>query len=120
MSFMLRHTRFVLVGMTFTALSTCPTQTHNTGVSTSRIVIHGRTVGVEINALGRDYEQAAGVPDVASGVVNLMALSVMAPPLLTYVGDHVAVLADSRHCASRLGTVHAADTRLIIATCAIV
>jgi hypothetical protein len=46
-------------------------QAHDAGVSTSRIVIDGRTVDVEINALGRYYEQAAGVriADKASGEV---------------------------------------------------
>ena len=58
MSFMAQHTLLVLVGVTFAALSSCSAQAHNAGMSTSRIVIHGRTLDVEINALGRDYERA--------------------------------------------------------------
>jgi hypothetical protein len=116
MSFMGQHTLLVLVGVTFTALSTCSAEAHNTGMSTSRLVIHGRTLEVEINALGRDYERAAGVrlTEAASGVVNPVALSVMAPSLLAYIGDHIAVLAGGRHCASRPGTARAADTHVFV------
>src|SRR6516225_6792879 len=69
MSFMAQHTLLVLVGVTFAALSSCSAQAHNAGMSTSRIVIHGRTLDVEINALGRDYERATGVrlTEAASG-----------------------------------------------------
>jgi hypothetical protein len=76
-------------------------------------VIHGRTLDVEINALGRDYDRAAGVrlTEAASGVVNPVAASVMAPSLLSYIGDHVAVLAGGRHCTSRPGTARARHAR---------
>jgi hypothetical protein len=116
MSFMVRHTRLLLVGVTFIALSTCLAQAHNAGVSTSRIVIHGQAVDVEINSLGRDYELAAGVrlTEATSGIVNPVALSVMAPALLTYIGDHIAVLASGRHCASRPGTARAVDTHVLV------
>ena len=93
-----------------------PALSHNAGVSTSRIVIAGRTVDVEINALARDYEQASGVriADKASGEVNAVALSVMAPALLGYVGDHVAVLAGDRRCVPGTGMAKAADTHVSV------
>jgi hydrogenase/urease accessory protein HupE len=91
-------------------------QAHNAGVSTSRIEIHGRTVEVEINALGRDYEKSAGVriTEAVTGEVNRVALGVMAPSVLTYVGDHVAVLADGQQCAPSLGTALPADTHVLV------
>lgn len=52
---------FVVAGMVVAILAMSPVQAHNAGVSTSRIAIRERTVDVEINALGRDYETAAGV-----------------------------------------------------------
>jgi hypothetical protein len=72
MSFMLRHAWLVLPSIFVAALTTWPVQAHNAGVSTSRIVKRDSVVDVEINALGRDYEQAAGVriTEAASGVVN--------------------------------------------------
>src|ERR1700730_18949538 len=51
---------FVVAGMAVAILAMSPAQAHNAGVSTSRVAIHGRTIDVEINALGRDYETAAG------------------------------------------------------------
>jgi len=33
---------------------------------------------------------------------------------LTYIGDHIAVLAGGRHCASRPGTARAADTHVFV------
>jgi hydrogenase/urease accessory protein HupE len=94
-----------------------PALAHNAGVSTSRIIIAGRTVEVEINALARDYEQAVGVriADKGSGEVNAVALAVMAPAILKYVDNHVAVLADSQHCAPGTGTAKAADTHVLVA-----
>ena len=110
------HSWFVLVNVTFAALAMWPAQAHIAGVSTSRIVIRGRTVEAEINALGRDYEKAANVrvTEAVSGVVNAVALAVMAPSVLTYVGDHVAVLAGSRRCMPALATARPADTHVLV------
>jgi hydrogenase/urease accessory protein HupE len=93
-----------------------PAHAHNTGVSTSRIEISGRTVKAEINALGRDYEKAAGVrvAETGSGAVNPVALAVMAPSILAYVGDHVAVFAGDTRCTPRPGTARAADTHVLV------
>jgi hypothetical protein len=92
---------FVAAGMALAVIATA--QAHNAGVSTSRIAIDGRTVDVEINALGRDYEQATGVriTEKGSGEVNPVALAVMAPSILNYVGGRVAVLAGGK--AARRG-----------------
>ncbi len=83
-----------------------PAHAHNAGVSTSRIVIHGRTIDIEINALARDYEIATGVriADKGSGEVNPVALAVMAPAIVAYVSDHVAVLAAGQRCTAGPGT----------------
>ena len=93
-----------------------PARSHNVGVSASRIVIAGRTVEVEINALARDDEQAAGarIADKGSGEVNPVALAVMAPAILSYVGDHAAVLAGDQRCAPGTGTAKAADTHVLV------
>src|SRR5215831_8690053 len=90
-----------LAGVAIAAVATWEAQAHNAGVSTSRIVIHGRTVDVEINALGRDYEKSTGVriTEPGSGEVNRVALAIMAPSVLTYIGDHVAVFAGVQRCA---------------------
>ena len=86
---------------------------HIAGVSTSRIAVHGRTVELEINALGRDYEKAANVRITeATGEVNPVALAVMAPAILGYVGDHVAVLAGGERCDPGQATAKAADTHV--------
>ena len=84
----------ILVGLALAALAVLPAQAHNAGSSTSRLTISERSVSVEINALELDYEKAAGVRliEAGSGVVNAVALAVMAPSVLRYVGDHVAVL----------------------------
>jgi len=84
-----------LASVAVAAVATWEAQAHNAGVSTSRIVIHDRRVDVEINALGRDYEKAAGVriTEAGSGEVNRVALAIMAPSVFTYIGDHVAVFA---------------------------
>jgi hydrogenase/urease accessory protein HupE len=103
----------VVAGVAFAVIAMSPAQAHNAGVSTSRIVIHDRTVEVEINALGRDYEQAAAVRIAdKSGEVNPVALALMAPSILKYVGDHVAVLAAGQHCMPETGTANAADTHV--------
>jgi hydrogenase/urease accessory protein HupE len=106
----------ILAGLAFAALAAVPAQAHNAGVSTSRITINDRSVSVEINALGRDYEKAAGVRflEAGSGVVNPVALAVMAPAVLTYVGDHVAVLAGSQPCAREAPTARPADTHVLV------
>src|SRR6266481_8068337 len=57
----------VLASVAVAAIATWEAQAHNVGVSTSRIVVHGRTVEVEINALGRDYEKSAGVRITEAG-----------------------------------------------------
>ena len=56
-----RCQRLPLWGALFAALLASPAYAHDAGVSTSRIVVNGRTVDVEVNARGRDYEQATGV-----------------------------------------------------------
>jgi hydrogenase/urease accessory protein HupE len=105
-----------LVGVAVAAAATWEVQAHNAGVSTSRIVVDGRTVEVEINALGRDYEKSAGVriTEPGSGEVNRVALAVMAPSVLTYIGDHVAVFAGGQQCAPGRGTALPADTHVLV------
>ena len=105
-----------LASVAVATVATWEAQAHNAGVSTSRIVIHGRTVEVEINALGRDYEKAAGVriTEAGSGEVNRVALAIMAPSVLTYVGDHVAVFAGEQRCAPGPGTTRPADTHVLV------
>jgi hydrogenase/urease accessory protein HupE len=105
---------FVIVGVAVLAMPSA--RAHNAGVSTSRVVIAGRTVEVEINALARDYEQAVGVriADKGTGEVNSVALSVMAPAILSYVGDHVVVLASDQRCAPGHGMAKAADTHVLV------
>ena len=105
----------VLAGVVVAAIAVWPAGAHNAGISTSRIVIRGRTVDAEINALGRDYEKATGVriTETASGAVNAVALAVMAPSLLAYVGNHVAVLAGDRRCQAAPGSARAADTHVL-------
>jgi hydrogenase/urease accessory protein HupE len=105
-----------LASVAVAAVATSEAQAHNAGVSTSRIVIHGGTVDVEINALGRDYEKAAGVriTEAGSGEVNRVALAIMAPSVLTYVGDHVVVFAGRQRCAPRPGTARPADTHVLV------
>jgi hydrogenase/urease accessory protein HupE len=105
----------VLAGAALAVSATSPALAHNAGVSTSRIVIHGRTVEIEINALGRDYEQAAGIRIAdKSGEVNPVALAVMAPSILKYVGDHVAVFGGDQRCTPEPGTAKAADTHVAV------
>jgi HupE / UreJ protein len=106
----------ILAGLAFAAVAALPAQAHNAGVSTSRLAIRGRTVNVEINALGLDYEKAAGVRliEAGSGVVNAVALAVMAPSVLSYVGDHVAVLAGGQPCSRTAATARPADTHVLV------
>ena len=113
----------ILAGLAFTALAVLPAQAHNAGVSTSRLTIRDRTVNVEINALGLDYEKAAGVRliEAASGVVNAVALAVMAPSVLSYAGDHIAVLTGGQPCSRTAATARPADTHVLVTmawTCA--
>ena len=91
---------------------------HNAGVSSARIVVEGRTVNVESNALGRDFEQAAGVriADKSTGEVNPVALALMAPAIHGYVSEHVAVLAAGQRCAEVAGATKAADTHVLLKT----
>ena len=79
--FMTARAWLVLAGVVVAAIAVWPAGRTTPESSTSRIVIRGRTVDAEINALGRDYEKAAGVriTETASGAVNAVALAVMAP-----------------------------------------
>jgi hypothetical protein len=108
--------RALFVGLAFCAIASLPAQGHNAGVSTSRLAIRDRTVNVEVNARGLDYEKAAGVRlvEAGSGVVNAVALAVMAPSLLTYVEDHVAVLAGDRPCSRTTAKAAPADTHVLV------
>ena len=66
---------------------------HNAGVSSARIVVEGRTVEVEINALGRDFEQAAGVRIAEkSGEINPVALSLMTDDIVMVPLDGAPVV----------------------------
>ena len=104
------------LGGVLAMLAACQAYAHNAGVSTSRIAIHGRAVALEINALGRDYEKAADVRIAeGTGQVNPVALAVMAPSILGYVGAHIAVLAGSQRCSAGPATAKAADTHVLIA-----
>ena len=47
-------------------------------------------------------------------MVNAVALAVMAPSVLSYVGDHVGVLADSRPCPRGAATARPADTHVLV------
>src|SRR5215831_13681598 len=74
-------------------LAGMPAYAHDAGVSSSEISVNGRVVAVEINALARDYEKAAGarISEAGSGSVNAVALAVMTPALLSYVRSHAQV-----------------------------
>jgi hydrogenase/urease accessory protein HupE len=90
---------------------------HNAGVSSARIVVEGRTVEIEINALGRDFEQATGVRVAEkSGEINPVALSLTAPVISSYVGEHVAVLAGGQRCSAAAWTAKAAETHVLLTT----
>jgi hypothetical protein len=110
----IRHT-LAGAGAALAALAASPAHAHTAGVSTSRIAVQGRSVELEINALGRDYEKAAGVRIAeGTGEVNPVALSVMAPAILGYVGGHVAVLAGGERCSPSPAMARAADTHVLI------
>src|SRR4051812_2044787 len=80
-------------------LAGMPAYGHNAGVSSSEISVKGRVVAIEINALARDYEKAAGVRiSAGSGSVNAVALAVMTPAVLSYVRSHAEVLSDDVPC----------------------
>jgi len=106
----------ILAAVAFTTVAALPAQAHNAGVSTSRLAIHDRMVNVEINALGLDYEKAVGIRliEPGSGVVNAVALAMTAPSVLTYVGDHVAVLGSGQPCLRAAATVRPADTHVLV------
>jgi hydrogenase/urease accessory protein HupE len=103
--------RFLLV-----LLAAVPAYAHDAGVSSSEISVNGRVVAVEINALARDYEKAAGVriSEAGSGSVNAVALAVMTPALLGYVRGHVGVFSDGVPCEPDDGKALAADTHVTI------
>jgi hydrogenase/urease accessory protein HupE len=106
------------VFVAFASTASGSAHAHNAGVSSSRIVLEGRTVVVEINALGRDFEQAAGVRIVekATGEINPVALALMEPAIRSYVDRHVAVLAAEQRCAEAPGITKAADTHVLLTT----
>jgi hydrogenase/urease accessory protein HupE len=103
--------RFLLV-----LLAAVPAHAHDAGVSSSEISVNGRVVAVEINALARDYEKAAGVriSEAGSGSVNAVALAVMTPALLGYVRGHVGVFSDGVPCEPDDGRALAADTHVTV------
>jgi hydrogenase/urease accessory protein HupE len=110
----IRHA-LAAAGSALAVLAASPAHAHTAGVSTSRIAVNGRAIELEINALGRDYEKAAGVRIAeTSGEVNPVALSVMAPAILGYVGEHVAVLAGEARCSPGQASAKAADTHVLI------
>jgi len=98
------------------ALAGVPAYAHDAGVSSSEISVNGRVVAVEINALARDYEKAAGIriSEAGSGSVNAVALAVMAPALLGYVRSHVEVLSDDVPCEPDEGKALPADTHVTV------
>jgi hydrogenase/urease accessory protein HupE len=97
-------------------LAGMPAYAHDAGVSSSEISVNGRVVTVEINALARDYEKAAGVriSEAGSGSVNAVALAVMAPAVLGYVRSHVEVLSDDVACEPDEGKTLPADTHVTV------
>ena len=97
-------------------LAGIPAYAHDAGVSSSEISVNGRVVAVEINALARDFEKAAGVriSEAGSGSVNAVALAVMAPAVLGYVRSHVEVLSDDVPCEPDEGKALPADTHVTV------
>ena len=93
-----------------------PASAHDAGVSSSEISVRGRVVAVEVNALARDYEKAAGVriSEAGSGAVNAVALAVMSPALLGYVRSHAQVFSDDVPCEADAGTARPADTHVTV------
>ena len=106
-----------LAGGALAVFAVWPAYAHNAGVSTSRIVVRGRTVELEINALGARLRK--GGRTFASsrqhrGRSTPVALAVMAPAILSYVGDHVAVLAGDVRCSRGPASAQsAADTHVL-------
>src|ERR1700722_17702588 len=80
----------------FLVLAGMPAFGHNAGVSSSEISVNGRVVAIEINALARDYEKAAGVriSEAGSGAGNAVALAVLTPAVLSYVRRHAEGVLD--------------------------
>jgi hydrogenase/urease accessory protein HupE len=97
-------------------LPVLPAYSHNAGVSSSEISVNGRVVAIEINALARDYEKAAGVriSEARSGSVNAVALAVMTPALLSYVRSHAQVLSDDVPCEPDEGKARPSDTHVTV------
>jgi hydrogenase/urease accessory protein HupE len=97
-------------------LAGTPAYAHNAGVSSSEISVNGRVVALEINALARDYEKAAGVriSEAGSGSVNAVALAVMAPAVLGYARSHAEVLSDDVPCEPDEGKALPADTHVTV------
>src|ERR1700722_13195886 len=97
-------------------LAGMPAYAHNAGVSSSEISVNGRVVAIEINALARDYEKAAGVriSEAGSGSVNAVALAVMTPAVLSYVRSHAEVLSDDVPCEPDEGKARPADTHVTV------
>ena len=120
-----RNTRFsgeLGSWLLFLVLAGTPAYAHDAGVSSSEISVNGRVVTVEINALARDYEKAAGVriSEAGSGSVNAVALAVMAPSVLGYVRSRVEVLSDDVACEHDEGKALPADTHvpvMLVWTC---
>ena len=97
-------------------LAGMPAYGHNAGVSSSEILVKGRVVAIEINALARDYEKAANVriSEAGLGSVNAVALAVMAPAVLSYARSHAEVLSDDVPCEPDEGKVWPADTHVTV------
>src|SRR6202045_5489438 len=97
-------------------LAGIPAYAHIAGVSSSEISVNGRVVTIEINALARDYEKAAGVriSEAGSGLVNAVALAVMTPAVLSYVRSHAEVLSDDGPCEPDEGKARPADTHVTV------
>jgi hydrogenase/urease accessory protein HupE len=97
-------------------LAGMPAYAHNAGVSSSEISVNGRVVAIEINALARDYEKAAGVriSEAGSGSVNAVALAVMTPAVLSYVRSHAEVLSDEVPCEPDEGKARPADMHVTV------
>ena len=97
-------------------LAGIPAYAHVAGVSSSEISVNGRVVTIEINALARDYEKAAGVriSEAGSGLVNAVALAVMTPAVLSYVRSHAEVLSDDGPCEPDEGKARPADTHVTV------
>jgi hydrogenase/urease accessory protein HupE len=97
-------------------LAGIPAYAHVAGVSSSEISVNGRVVTIEINALARDYDKAAGVriSEAGSGLVNSVALAVMTPAVLSYVRSHAEVLSDDGPCEPDEGKARPADTHVTV------